>query len=309
MNQTFNVVISSKNKSLQDTNSSVSVKLKEDIYVANNEVLHVCMQKFHTVKSFYSCQQGLNNHFQVLFRLPGEDIPIETFDIYIAEGNYDVNSLKKQIQIETNNALFDISYVPRLNKYLYKKIVQPNQNNENAVVFDVFIKPISSGIFLGFENGVEYEITEEGTYSSKFINLSGYTSMILKINGDVNIGNTISNVNAKDYNYDKILGIFNINDVAPMDSIIYEDNGSCMFRHKINNNKISEFSIQIVNENGQVFPQMADWLLVLKFEKTKTRQTTENIENMLNDINYYIASLYSHMNIPSRITLNDLIEN
>lgn len=301
MNDTFNVVISSKNRSSQDTNSSVSVKLKEEIYIANDEVLHVCMQKFHTLKSFYSCQQGLNNYFQVLFRLPDEQIPIETFDIYLSDGNYDVRTLAKEIKTQTNNALFDISYEPRLNKFLYKNLFQPE--------FEVYIKPITAGIFLGFENGIEYKILADGTYSETFINIAGYTNMILKINGDLNVGNTISNMHANEYNYDKILGIFNLSSVAPMDSIIYEDNGSCMFKHKINNGKISEFSIQIVNEDGKVFPQMADWFLVLKFEKTKAKQNSERIENMLNDINYYLASMYSYMNIPSRITLDDLIEN
>lgn len=309
MNQTFNVVISSKNKSSGETNSLVSVKLKEDIIIKNDEELYLCMQSFHMIKSFYSCQHNLNNHFQVIYRIAGEPIAIETFDIYIAEGNYDVNSLKKQIQMQTNNALFDISYVPRLNKYLYKKLVQENPNNPNAMVFDVFIKPISSGIFLGFEDGIEYEITSEGTYSSKFINLSGYTNMILKIEGDVNINNTVSNIYENDFNYDKILGIFNLSDVAPMDSIIYEDNGSCMFKHKINNQKVSEFSIRIVNENGVSFPNMADWILVLKFEKTKAKNQNEQIEEALNDINYYLGNIYSYLNIPSRITFNDLIEN
>lgn len=309
MNETFNVVISSKNKYSGDTNSSVTVKLKEDIYVANNEELYVCMQLFHTVKSFYNCQSGLNDHFQVIYRIPDIPEPIETFDIHLPEGNYDVNSLKKQIQLETNNALFDISYVPRLNKYLYKKLVaqNPNPNIPNPFEFDVYIKCISAGIFLGFENGVEYKINSTGTYSSKFINISGYNQMILKLIGDVNIENTVSNIYGTGYNFDKILGILNISGTAAMDSIIYEEQGACMFKHKVNNSKVNEFSIQIVNENGIVFPEMADWILVLKFEKVMPGKDMQGVTDLLKDINYFAASMYSYLEVPSRLTIEDVL--
>ena len=104
------------------------------------------------------------------------------------------------------------------------------------------------------------------------------------------------------------MGIISINDVAPMDTIVYEDNGSCMFRHKVGNNKISAFSIQIVNENGVVFPQMTDWICVLKFEKIKNKNSFETIEFFLGEINYYLASLYNYLQIPSRLTYEDLIQ-
>ena len=306
MNETFNVVISSKNKLPGDTNSSMTVKLKEDIYISNDEELHLCMQSFHMVKSFYSCQAGLNDHFQVLFKVPGEPIAIETFDRYLSPGNYDVRTLMQEIKRVTNNALFDITYDPKLNKYLYKNLFQQ--------AIDVYIKCINSGIFFGFDNGKENQIfiptaNVPGTYSTKFINLSGYTNMIIKLSGDVNIENTISNIYGKDYNYDKILGILNISDVAPMDSIAYEDNGSCMFRHKVNSDKVSSFGIEIVNENGAIFPQMTDWILVLKFEISKRVNQFERSEAILWDINYYLASIYSYLNIPSRITFQDLLEN
>ena len=203
--------------------------------------------------------------------------------------------------------MFGIEYIPRLNKYLYKKLVQVNVNNPDAIVFDVYIKPITAGIFLGFENGVEYLITEQGTYSSKFINLSGYTSMIVKMEGDASLDNTISNISNKEFVYDKILGIFNIADVAPMDSIRYEDSDGCMFRHKINSQKIPSFKIKIVNEDGVQFPQMADWIMMLKFQKVRKSDAMVKVESLLDNMNYMMSSIYAYMGIPSRITLEDVL--
>lgn len=302
MNQAFNVIISSKNRAQNETNSSVVVKMKEDFYVDNDEELYVSMSSFNMIKSFYACQSGLNNHFQVIFRLPGEEVAIEVFDRYIPDGNYDVTSLRNEIKSLTNNGLFDISYEPRTNKYLYKNLFQPS--------FEVYIKPITAGIFLGFENNTEYLISAQGTYSTKFINMSGYTTMIIKMEGDISIDNTISNVTSSDYIYDKILGVLSISDVAPMDSITYQDDSSLLFKHKINNKKIPSFNIKIVNENGQQFPQMADWIMMLKFDRVKkVHPEVKYLRDIIYDIRYYIMSFYAYMNIPSRITFDDLVEN
>jgi hypothetical protein len=302
MNQAFNIIISSKNRAADETNSSIIVKMKEDFYVADDEELYVCMSTFTMIKSFYAAQSGLNDHFQVIFRLPGENIPIEVFDRYLSEGNYDVNSLRNEIKKLNNNALFDITYEPRLNKYLFKNLFQPT--------FEVYIKPITAGVFFGFENNTEYLITAEGTYSSKFINVSGYTTMILKIDGDISIDNTISNVTTSDYTYDKILGVLSISDVPPMDSITYKDDGSCIFKHKINNKKIPSFNIKVVNEAGQQFPQMADWIMMLKFDKVKkTNPEISSLNQILYDIRFYIMSFYAYFQIPSRITFQDLVDS
>lgn len=302
MNESLNLVISSKNKAPNDTNSHVSIKLKEDIYISIDEELHICMQSFHMVKSFYSCQAGLNDHFQIIVRPKSapNDEGIDNF--FIPEGNYDVRTLMSEIIkiTKSDEDLFQIKYDPKLNKYIYTNLFRPD--------FNIYIKCKTAGIFLGFENDVEYLISAQGTYSSTFINVAGYNNMIIKMGGDINIENTISNIYKNDYQYDKILGILNISDIAPMDSIVYEDNGSCMFKHKVNNQKISEFNIQIANENGSLFPQMADWILVLKFEKVRVKKEFEKMELLLNDMTYYMASVYAAMNIPSRITFQDLLE-
>lgn len=305
MSKVYNVVVSSKNRKTQDTNSSMLIKFKEDIFVENDEELYICMSSFYTLKSFYACQTGLNDHFQVIFRFPNENENIEVFDIYLPEGNYNVASLKDEIKRQTNQ-LFEIEYYSKTNKFLFKNMFQP--------IYDVFLKPINAGIFLGFSDGIEHAIFRPdpeqgilGTYSSKFINISGYTSLIIKIEGDVSVENTISNIDDIDFKYDKILGILSINDIAPMDSIRYEDTNGCMFRHKINNNKIPSFKIKIVNEDGVEFPQMADWIMMLKFEVIQQDNKMSKMEMLLENINYMMMRIYAYMEIPTTITLDDVL--
>jgi hypothetical protein len=93
-----------------------------------------------------------------------------------------------------------------------------------------------------------------------------------------------------------------------MSTIKYDNqDGGANFRYKVLNDKIPKFTIKVVNENGDIFPQFTDWVLSLKFEKIKkTNQQFSHIEEMMTDFNYYIKSLYSYLSIPSRISMQDL---
>jgi hypothetical protein len=297
-----NVIISTKHKRPSDTNSSVYVKLLDNIFVNNeNEYLEVSLQSFNMIKSFYSSQSGLNDHFQVIFRLPGDPYDVEVFDRYISEGNYDIRSFIAEIKSLTNNALFDITYNVKQNKFIYKNLFQE--------VFEVYLKPINAGIFLGMENGVEYKIEKEGTISSKFINLSGYSQMLIKLEGDINIENTISNVKNDTFEYDRVLAILPLQDIAPMDSILYRNDGANIFKHRIGNTSLPSLTIKIVNEDGIEFPQMSDWIMMLRFEKgMKDNRQLTKLSQILNDILYYIMRFFVYLQIPSNISVEDLAQ-
>ena len=52
---------------------------------------------------------------------------------------------------------------------------------------------------------------------------------------------------------------------------------------------------------------MADWFMNIQFSKVKKIKNYQDIYlKYLENINYYIMSLYSYLNIPSRINASDL---
>jgi hypothetical protein len=121
--QTYNVLISSRNKRASDTNTDYHVVLDDNYFVGNGEELYVCITQFHTIKSFYSCQPGLNNHFQIITRNPiSLDEAIDNY--FISNGNYDVKTLMNEILRLTKGVedLFQISYDAKVNKYVYKNL-------------------------------------------------------------------------------------------------------------------------------------------------------------------------------------------
>jgi hypothetical protein len=297
----LNVVISSKNRIISNTtNQSVMVKMLDNIFPNSKDNFYVSLSSFNMIKSFYAAQNGLNTHFQVILKLPNEPIPIEIHDRYISEGNYHIKTFIEEIKSLTNNALFDITYDIKLNKFIYKNLFQPT--------FEAYIKPITCGIFLGFENGVEYKILPSGTYSSKFINLSGYSQMLIKVDGNLSIENTISNISGNIYEYDKILAILPLQDIQPMDSITYQNEGSSIFKHRVSSLVLPNFNIKIVNKDGKEFPNMSDWIMMLKFEQIQKDDSQLSLLNdILADIRFYIMAFYSYFQIPTKVTFEDLI--
>ena len=296
----LNIFISSKNRRANDTNSSLLINFNHDMDIKDDETLYVNMTSFNIVKSFYACQTGLNDEFQIILKQINTDIVEQILPIDISKGNYNVKSFMEELILQTDPGLINITYNSKLNKYLFKNLVY------NA--YDIYIKPINAGVFLGFDNMIEYKITQYGTLSSSFVNTSGFTHMIIKINGDIDIQNTVSNLQDSNFIQDKILGIFSLTDIPPMAVIKYDNfDGGVNFKYKVLNNKIPSFNINIVNENGVIFPQMADWFMNIQFSKVKTQQNyNQSISGYLESINYYLMSLYSYLNIPSRISADDL---
>ena len=292
----LNILVSSKNKKGSDNNSHFTVELKQDFLINDDEEAYISMSSFNMIKSFYAVQSGLNDQFVVKYKVLG--IVTETHTRFITPGSYDVNTLIDEIQNLLNGALFDISYDVRSNKFLFKNVFQLDA--------EVFIECINCGDLLGFHNGLETLIEKNnGTYSSKFINISGFTSMVLKIGGDIDLQNSVSNIQQHEFHVDKILGIVPIADVAPMDMISYNDT-TMAFKNRILNRKISTFDITISNENGDEFVGLDDWIMTLKIDKNVVYKQEKNIALYLHNIEFYLMSMYSYLEIPSRLTFDDV---
>lgn len=134
--------------------------------------------------------------------------------------------------------------------------------------------------------------------------------MLIKLDGDINIDNTISNVQSSTFVYDRILAILPLQDIAPMDSIMYRSDGSTIFRHKIGGSVLPSFQVKIVNEDGNEFPQMSDWIMALKFEQMRRDNWQLTIlNNLLDEIRFYIMKMFAYFQIPTSVTLDDLIDN
>ena len=298
-----NIIVCSKNRSVIEPNASqITVSLNNDLICKENEYFTVNIASFNMIKSFYAVQNNLNNIMNVYLKhkITGEyDAP---YFRNITEGNYTVRTLIKELQDKLFD-LIDISYDSRLNKFLFKRaqiVAQEGFADPND--YDVYIEPLNSGVFLGLENNKKFLVPAEGAYSTSFINVNGYSNMIIKISGGVSIDNSIMNITNEYYEPSRVLAVIDLQQVAPMDSITYSNHSTNTNNlYKISNNKINNFTIEIVNEDNIVFPQMSDYILNLCFEKHKEQSEITNIlkfiSTRINDLIFYILYAFDKMDI------------
>lgn len=296
MGDKHNIIISSKH---YENPSKVSITLDNDLLCNDNEYWTVKVCSFNMIKSFYAVQNNLNNEFNILLKNKTTGEFDEPYIRSIQQGNYTVRSLIKELKSKTFD-LLDVSYDDRLNKFLFKRLDVVSDGSIDINEYDVFIEPINSAVFLGIPNNEKLLITTEGVHSPNFINVNGYTTMMVKLGGGISIENSLSNVTNSHFEINKTLAIIDMQQVRPMDSIIYShQNNDDSF--KIYDKKINNFTIEIVNENNQTFPQMSDYILNLCFEKrTEKNEMLDVINKMLvrlNDLIFYILFAFDKMNI------------
>lgn len=283
-----NIIICSKNRTIEEPSSSkVSVLLNNELSCSENEYFTVNIVSFNMIKSFYCIQNQLNNIFYIILRKPNDN---NEYIRYIPTGNYNIDSILVHLNTQCFG-LIDITYNETFNKFNFIKKI-----NESTDGYDVFIKPTNSGEVLGLLNNVEFPITFEGQLSTTFINISGYSTLLLKMSG-ISIDNSYVNLTTANYGVSQIIGLINVAGIIPMDSITYESTNDN--KYIIKNKKINSFNIEIVNENNLNFPQMSDYILHLNFEKhlIKSDEFIKSILSKLNDIIFYIVYFFQKAGI------------
>ena len=291
-----NIIICSKNRAINDTPSNITVNLNTDLICNDDEFFTVKINQFNMIKSFYSVQTGLNDELRLYLYLDG--VIDDAYVRKIPQGNYSVNTLIQTLKQVFIDDIITVDYDRRLNKFFFKR----KQNAISDIYDKVSIVCINSGIILGIENNEELFIDFEGVLSTKFVNISGYEMMLIKLGGDISIDKSYMNLTNQFYTPSQVIAMINLQQYIPMDSIILNnsnENDNNIF--VIKSKKISSFNIQIVNENNVEFPQMSDFILSLCFEKHTNKnlmlQGINAILVRLNDLMFYVTYLFSYFNI------------
>lgn len=293
-----NVIVCSKNRHQKNTTASfVDVKLNTPLQCGENEFFTVDLCSLNMIKSFYAIQTNLNNKFSIILEKTGGEA--DEIVLYIPDGNYDVRTLLKTLQ-DLCFGLITVQYDRRLNKFIYARQDLISDGAENIIDYDIYIKPIDCGAILGLDNNSRKLIDAEPTFSDYFVNISGYSSLIVKLDG-VSITNSYINFTSQKYDISKMLAIIDLSQVSPMDSITYTKNDNDCNKYKISEKLISQFSLEIVNEDNLQFPQMSDYIINLVFQKHKNDLDTTTMfyafMDRFNDLIYYITYLFQYLGI------------
>ena len=142
----------------------------------------------------------------------------------------------------------------------------------------IYLKPITCGQFLGFENNVEVEITSYGAMSENKINVVSVKAINIKVSGDIDLVNgTLDNFSSSSFIHNNI--IFNYVIDTKFHNCLEYNNSDTSNNYVLSHNnlgQINTLTLDILNQDLKSIEDMEVYILHLNFIKTKN-QTSEMI--------------------------------
>lgn len=282
----MNVLISSKNKTINESISNISYALPSGlIKCRNDEYLTVSVKNFSMIKSFFAVISNINDIFRITYINPNNEVSHHNF--YLSEGFYTIDNLIKDLNSIVQNhiiiaeAKIEFQFNYKRNSILIKK----NISDEFG---QYYFTSINCGTLLGCEDNDDYEITESGVELPSFVNLSGHSNLLIEISGDVNFeSSSMNNIIYNDFKTSQILAVINLNDI-PFYGLI--DAHDCN-EYKISNKAINNIRIRIINENGTEFKRLSNYILNIQFTKYSLIDKI-SILKAVNRLEMYLARIF-----------------
>ena len=283
MSEKINVYISSKNRKPQDQINNFTVTFSDGLLKADSsEFFNLTVCGFHTINCWYNCNSN-NNNYQIVFRNVLGRIT-QYFNFYLNTGNPSVYDILKDIN-NILNAYLITSYDSIKNIYTFTRTIA-----QDSTFYYMYIKPINSGSFFGFNNNVEYEIKFTGTTSIKPINVIGISKINIGIDGDI-IFSSNNLHNYRDTNMEpQDIILSKAVDVQMNHVLKYENyDGGDSFQFKmVNYGNVKYLSLSVYDQDMNLINDLTDYSIHLQFTKHKTEQVID----ILKQIRDYIKEIY-----------------
>jgi hypothetical protein len=215
------------------------------------------------------------------------------YSIVLDEGNPNVASLQKQINDKlTAVVLGDIKFV--YSSYNSKFTV--SLNNANTKLYYIHFK--NSHELFGFEKDEFYLLVLGGNNESavSYTNVNLLSDRLIKFelapNSDFRIKNThYSNIT---YGWFQDCNIFHLQpvNVDPYRLIYYTRSTNELLPIELHKNSITDFQINVFNQDGNEIEGLSHWIMVLEFTQVKTWNYDVKIYNVVKEMYLWIAMFF-----------------
>ena len=273
----INIYVNSKSRKSDETPSNFSVIIPDGLLKVNNdEYFTLSVNSFYCFNDFYQCNNN-SNSFNIVFRTNTNTIFLtERFNLII--GNPNVFDLISDINSKLSGYL-TCSYDSIKNKITYTRTYAQTTN-----YFNMFIQPINSGVFFGFNNNVEVLISFSGTPSTNPININTIRALSVGIDGDIsfNHNNMESNLNNSVYKASDLIFQTAVN--VPKGFLITYQNidGSESFKYTLgNNDRIKYFILSVYDQDGNTITDMTDYIIHIQFTINKKSQQEQLLKTLI----------------------------
>ena len=267
----INLYINSKNRNVDEKINSLKINLPSGyITCKNDEYFVLNVNSFHTVATWYNCNES-NNRGRLISKLIDGSV-YQTLNFELPVGNPNVLQIDKSISFSLLGFI-KISYDSVSNKFIFYR-----DEDLSVLHHKIYLKPITCGQFLGFDNNVEVEITPFGVMSDNKINVISLKAINIKVSGDIDLVNgTLDNFSSSSFTHNNI--IFNYVIDTKFYNCLGYNNIDTSNNYVLSNNnlgQINSFTLDILDQDLKPIEDMENYLLHLQFIKTK-KQTPDMI--------------------------------
>jgi hypothetical protein len=268
----INLYINSKNRNIEEKINSLKISLPSGyITCKNDEYLVLNVNSFHTVATWYNCNQSNNKGKLVSISFTGS--VYQTLNFELPVGNPNVMQIDKALSFALLGFV-KVSYDSIKNKFVFYR----DESLDMLIHHRIYLSCITCGQFLGFENNIEVEVTSYGVMSEDKINVISLKAINIKVSGDIDLVNgTLDNFSSSSFTHNNI--IFNYVIDTKFYNCLGYNNVDTSNNYVLSNNnsgQINNFTLEVLDQDLKPIEDMEDYILHLQFLKTK-KQTPDII--------------------------------
>ena len=221
---------------------------------------------------------------------------LSLYDIYelkLEEGNPNVSSLENATNalLIANNLGFRIKYIPYSSKF------QINILQGDPHLY--YIRFYSAAVLYGFDVNKYYQLVGgvQNSFRSE-TNVNLLSDRLLKFELATNSDFRIKNMNYTNINFNwfQDCNIFHLQpvNVDPYRLIYYTRNTNELIPIELHKNSITDFQINVINQDGDDIEGLAHWIMVLEFTQVKTWNYDMKIFTVVKEIYMWIAMFFKN---------------
>lgn len=275
-NNKINLYVNSKNRRTDETASNFNIIIPDGLLKVNNdEEFELAVISFSCYNTFYHCN-NITNKFQIIFRRSDNSVYV-TLDYFLTNGNPNVYDILNNLNSLTS-IYFTTSYNRITNKFTFTRVYAQDAN-----YYNMYIKCINSGSFLGLNNNVEFLVTTTSNICLYPVNVVTIKALSIGIDGDISFKyNNMESLNSGVYKCSDLILVKFI-DVYKNEMIKYENVDGCeSFSYDLGNrDRIKYFTLSVYDQDGNTITDMSDYLIHLQFTIRKKDETKKLLKSVV----------------------------
>jgi hypothetical protein len=288
MTDKINLYVNSSYRKNDETTTRLKVIVPSGLIKSyGKDYFTLAITSFYCFNTLYQMDET-NSDFIIIVRDASDNIfKYLYFSFVECVGNPNVYDIRDELNTLLKDYI-SVTYDKIKNLFLFTRTKAVDASNNK-----IYLKNKTSANFLGFSKDYinkEIEITPDGVYSYRPINVIYHQQILINIDGDIQMA-----INNLDNKISDVLEPSSVLFMKPIDinknQLIMYDNydGNASFQYKISQkDTINQINVRITNQDNEEIATLGDWQLTMQLERHDENMT----ESLLTQIKEYISYIF-----------------